>query len=84
MLCSIVTHEMVTPLKCILLFTDEIKKDLDSSKTNQAELIISTTKLLLSQVKLLLDKNMIENNLFTLNLEECQFNKTINGAIVIL
>ena len=40
-----------------------------------------TAKLLLSQVKLLLDKNLIENNDFEPNIELAFFNKTIASAI---
>ena len=50
----------------------------------EAELIVSTAKLLLSQVKLTLDKNMIDNNSFTPNYEYYPLNKTIIDVARIL
>jgi K+-sensing histidine kinase KdpD len=49
MLTSSVTHEMVTPLKCMISFAAIVLKELqNSSKRKEAELIITTAKLLLS------------------------------------
>ena len=60
LLSSSVTHEMVTPLKCIISFATSLQKELKHSpKCKEAELIYVTAKLLLSEVKLLLDNNMI-------------------------
>lgn len=50
----------------------------------EAELIVSTAKLLLSQVKLTLDKNMLDNNAFTPNFEYYPLNKTIMDVASIL
>ena len=47
-------------------------------------MIISTSKLLLSQVKQTLDKNMIDNNSFTPNFEYYPLNKTIIDVTKIL
>lgn len=85
LLTSSVTHEMVTPLKCMVSFSETVVKALaNSPKRYEAELIMTTSKLLLSQVKLLLDKNMIENDLFMPNLEIAPFNRTVSDAINIL
>lgn len=85
LLNSSVTHEMVTPLKCIVSFAKSILKELEHSpKRHEAELIISTTKLILSQVKLLLDKNMIEHDLFEPELTLSPLNKTVSSVIEIL
>lgn len=66
LLNSSVTHEMLTPLKCIIEFAQMLIKELQSSPLRRvAELVLSTSKLLLSEVKSLLDRNMIEKNLFT-------------------
>jgi K+-sensing histidine kinase KdpD len=61
LLSSSVSHEMVTPLKCIISFATSLKSDLKHLKRpkKQAELIYVTAKLLLSEVKLLLDNNLI-------------------------
>jgi hypothetical protein len=48
-MCASVKHEMVTPLKCILLFTEEVVEALKGHpKQEQAELIMSAAELLLS------------------------------------
>ena len=43
-----------------------------------------TAKLLLSQVRLLIDKNLIENNVFKPKIELEYLNKTIANAIDII
>jgi K+-sensing histidine kinase KdpD len=49
LLTSSVTHEMVTPLKCIVNFSESLVKELRKSpKKYEAELIVTTSKLLLS------------------------------------
>ena len=59
-------------------------KSKDPQVAKEAELIVSTAKLLLSQVKLTLDKNMIDNNAFTANYEYYPLNKTIIDVARIL
>lgn len=51
LLTSSVTHEMITPLKCVIQFGTTLLKSKDPSVVKEAELIVSTAKLLLSQVK---------------------------------
>ena len=76
---------MVTPLKCIIDFSESLIKELyDSPKLIEAELINTTSKLLLAQTKLLLDKNMLENDLFQPNFEVSPFNKTVSDIVKIL
>ena len=49
MLTSSVTHEMVTPLKCMITFETTLMNELKNSpKKNEAKLIFTTAKLLLS------------------------------------
>ena len=49
LLSSSVTHEMVTPLKCIINFSESLIKELrNSPKKIEAELILTTSKLLLA------------------------------------
>ena len=85
LLTSSVTHEIITPLKCIIEFAQNIIKiSKDPKVLKEAKLILSTTKLLLSQVKLLLDKNMLDNDLFTPNYEFHPLNKTFVDVTEIL
>lgn len=43
LLTSSVTHEMITPLRCIILFTHNVlKKTKDPAKIKELELILST------------------------------------------
>jgi hypothetical protein len=69
----------------MISFAASILKELKHSpKKHEAELIFTTAKLLLSQVKLLLDKNMLEHNMFQPNFEVSPVNKTIKDAVEIL
>jgi signal transduction histidine kinase len=85
MLTSSVTHEMITPLKCIIQFAlSVLQKTSDPSKRKDLELVLMTAQLLLSQVKLLLDRNMLEKGIFTSNLEMLPFNETISNVVKLL
>jgi CO dehydrogenase/acetyl-CoA synthase delta subunit len=84
LLTSTVTHEMITPLKCVIQFGTTLLKSKDPNVLKEAELIVSTAKLLLSQVKLTLDKNMLDNNAFVPNFEYYPLNKTIIDVTRIL
>ena len=51
LLTSSVSHEMLTPLKCIVSFANSLLTELKhSEKRKEAEFILLTTKLVLSQV----------------------------------
>lgn len=84
LLTSSVTHEMITPLKCVIEFGLILLKSKDPSVVKEAELIVSTAKLILSQVNQILDKNMLENNTFTPNFGFHPLNKTIIDVTKIL
>ena len=84
LLTTSVTHEMLTPLKCVVQFGTTLLKSSDPSVVKEAQLIVSTAKLLLSEVKLILDKNMLDNNAFTPNFEQYPLKKTILDVIQIL
>jgi hypothetical protein len=84
LLTSSVTHEMITPLKCIIQFGTTLLKSNDPHVVKEAELIVSTAKLILSQVKHILDKNMLDNNTFTPSFEFHPLNKTIIDVTRIL
>lgn len=85
LLTSSVSHEMLTPLKCICSFASSLEKELKHSpKRQEAEMIFITAKLLLSQTKMILDKNMIEKGLFTPAYEDTPFNRIVNDVVLIL
>jgi len=61
LLTASVSHELLTPLKCITSFGQELARLVTHSKLKyKAELIVSTSNLVMSQVKFLLDKNMLD------------------------
>ena len=65
-----VSHELLTPLKCISSFGKELMTFITNSKIRyKAELIVSTTDLVISQIKFLLDKNLLDQNVFAPQLE---------------
>ena len=56
-----VSHELLTPLKCISSFGNELSTLITHVKLKyKAELIVSTSNLVISQVKFLLDKNLLD------------------------
>jgi len=59
-------------------------KSTDVTVVKEAELIVSTAQLLLSEVKLVLDKNMLDNNMFAPIYEFFPLKKTILEVVKIL
>jgi hypothetical protein len=59
-------------------------KSADQKVAKEAGLIVSTTKMLLSQVKQILDKNLLDNNSFTPNFQFFPLNQTIKDVTKIL
>ena len=64
MLISSVTHEYLTPVRCINNFATLLTKTATKEQTNNVNLIINTSALLLSQINMTLDGNLIENGKF--------------------
>lgn len=65
LLTASVSHELLTPLKCICSFGNQLITLITNSKIRyKAELIVSTSNLVMSQVKFLLDKNLLDHNVF--------------------
>ena len=61
------THEMMTPLNCVVVFAERLAKSLtDPAQKSQALLIYRTGKLLKSYIRDLLDRNLIEKGTFEL------------------
>ena len=62
---SAVSHEMITPIKCIICMTEEHKKTVtNEADLNVVDLIEITAKMLLNQVKGSLESIMLDKNMF--------------------
>lgn len=82
---SSVTHEMITPLRCITQLATTINvKSIDSLSRKQSSIIFSTCQLLQSEIKLLLDRNLIEKKSFRLHVEDFKLNEAIKATLNIL
>lgn len=85
LLTASVSHEMLTPIKCIVQMTKSLSENLKNGEFKyEAKLILSTTKLLMSQVKILLDKNLLDRDHFLPNIEPHSLNSIINETIEIM
>lgn len=85
MLQNSVTHEMLTPLQCIVSFAKSLDKELThSAKRKDAQMISLTASLVLSQIKLMLDKSLLENNRFKANYQDCPINRVIGDVVMIM
>jgi len=84
-LTASVSHELLTPLKCICSFGNQLVTLLPNAKHRyKAELIVSTSNLVMSQVKFLLDKNLLDQNVFNPQLEKHKIKKVINDVAQIM
>ena len=85
MLQSSVTHELLTPLKCIISFAKTLERDLiHSNNRKEVQMIELTAKLISSQVQMLLDNNMIDHDKFELDLQDCPINRVVSDVIAIM
>lgn len=85
LLTASVSHELLTPLKCIGSFGKELVYLITDKKTKyKAELIVSTSNLVMSQVKFLLDKNLLDQDVFTPQLEQQNIKKVVQDAAQIM
>jgi signal transduction histidine kinase len=65
LMSSAVSHEMITPLKCIISMAQALSKKIpNESLKYDVDLISTTSKMLLNQVKGHLDRNLLDANLF--------------------
>lgn len=70
LLSSSVSHEMLTPLKCIISVAYRVKGLFHDAKSKEmVETIISAAGLTLNQVKCNLDRGLIDKKTFTPSLE---------------
>lgn len=85
MLQSSVSHEMMAPLRCIVNFAQVLERELKHSpRQKEAQLISMTAKLLLAEVKMLLDKNLMENNRFEADYAHHPLNRVVADIIELL
>ena len=69
LMSSAVSHEMITPLRCILTMTEDIKTNQTTKEMKQqTDLIMVTGQMLLNQVKTNLDKVLLDKNVLQLSL----------------
>jgi hypothetical protein len=78
---------MMTPIRCMISLGEEMakffrKKDVINHK--KAKLIVNTGQLLLTQVKMLLDKSLIEIDQISPHLEKGYLLQIIGGITEIL
>jgi len=68
LMSSAVSHEMITPIKCILAMTEDLPAAQSSGDIKRsADLIIVTAQMLLNQIKTNLDRVLLDNNTLQLN-----------------
>jgi K+-sensing histidine kinase KdpD len=61
---SSVSHELMTPIRCVINFAGELIDNSGKTKKSlkrKATMIFNTSKLLEAQIKMLLDRSLLEN-----------------------
>ena len=82
---SSVSHELLTPLKCIIIFAEELlPQQKDKSNKKRAQLIYNTAKLLNSQVQETLDRNLIGKNMVYAKLSYVSLANIVQEAVTLL
>ena len=79
-----VAHNMITPLKSISLLAKKIAQNRGLDNIEDANLVYSTSQLLLAEVMLLLDRNQLQKERFKPNLTSLSVNKTIQSTVSLL
>lgn len=66
LMSSSISHEMLTPIKCIIKIVEDIGKiaPKECNLDHNIELVVSTAQMLLSQVKGNLDRHLLDKNFF--------------------
>jgi hypothetical protein len=75
---------MITPLKSISLLAKKIAQNRGLDNIEDANLVYSTSQLLLAEVMLLLDRNQLQKERFKPNLTSLSVNKTIQSTVSLL
>jgi hypothetical protein len=85
MMTSSVSHELITPLKCIVQLGEKAITELpDPSFIYKQEMIISTANLLLRNVKGNLDRNLMNRGTFLPNREPSNLIAVVDQTIKML
>jgi K+-sensing histidine kinase KdpD len=82
---SVVNHELLTPLRCVVLVAETLEKNLQSAvQKRQARTLIDTSSYILAQVKCFLDRNIIELNTFQPHYEKVTLKQVVLSAVQIM
>ena len=82
---SSVSHELMTPIKCVITLAKHILSEGAKGKVKRkAEMIASTGKLLETQIKMFLDKSIMENGHFEAQLAEGEILEVVRNITEIL
>ena len=90
LLVSTVTHELITPLRCIVSMTDQLFQSytfdnfFDERINNKIKMIRSTAKLLLSQINMTLDMSLLTQAHFTPIIKEANLREMCKTTIALL
>ena len=80
-LTSTVTHEMMTPLNCIITFGRSL---LNTQYQAKAKVIVNVAQLIKMNLKDLLDRSLIENGKLVPNFEKHNLHKLISQVVEIM
>lgn len=82
---STTTHEMMTPLSCVVLFAERLMNQLTEPKHQRyATLVWRTGKLLKSYIRDLLDRSLIEKGKLTLNYTVSSVAEIVDEVVVMM
>jgi hypothetical protein len=80
-----VSHELITPISCIIELGNDLIKSIKVGTNNRiSRLIVNTGKLVLAEIKMLLDRNLFENGQFVPQLDKAELLKVIEETVEIL
>jgi hypothetical protein len=80
-----VSHELITPIRCIIELGNDLIKSIKVGTNNRiSRLIVNTGKLVLAEIKMLLDRNLLENGQFVPQLDKAELLKVIGETVEIL
>ena len=85
LMTSSISHELMTPIRCIITFAEELLKKLRKGNSHHnASMIRNTGKLLLTQIKMLLDRGLMESGQFVPQIENGMLLDVLKETIEIL
>ena len=74
---------MLTPLKSISLLSESMAKKVEPTKKIDLFLVFSTSRLLLLDFMLFLDRNQLDRDRFEPNLTSAYVNETLNKTVLL-